>query len=160
MDVWQESRCPVCRHAYYHFPSICWLLHSVLLKLYPKAYQIRESQVTEAEKTNGTSSPQFENYLAASHGSEQMASQCRTTVQGKDCSSRESSEPVRFENNSTTATTGIHTNSSDHVDRCNKQISMNDLLCAVCKELLCRPVVLNCGHGKPQKLTWVDLGHA
>ncbi|KAJ0957887.1 putative transcription factor C2H2 family [Helianthus annuus] len=146
MDVWQESRCPVCRHAYYHFPSICWLLHSVLLKLYPKAYQIRESQVTETEKTNGTSSPQFENYLAVSHGSEQMASQCRTTVQGKDCSGRESSEPVRFENNSTTATTGIHTNSSDQVDRCNKQISMNDLLCAVCKELLCRPVVLNCGH--------------
>ena len=27
------------------FPSICWLLHSVLLKLYPKVYQRRESQV-------------------------------------------------------------------------------------------------------------------
>ncbi|KAM0052929.1 putative transcription factor C2H2 family [Helianthus debilis subsp. tardiflorus] len=154
MDFWQESRCPVCRHAYYHFPSICWLLHAVLLKLYPKAYQIRESQVAKAEKAHGTSSPQFENYLAVSHGSEQMASQCHTTVQGKDCLGGEPLEPVRSENNSTTATTGILTNSSDqittagsdHVDICNKQISIDDLLCSVCKELLCRPVVLNCGH--------------
>lgn len=46
MDTYQESRCPVCRHSYHHFPSICWLLHSVLLKLYPKVYQRRESQVT------------------------------------------------------------------------------------------------------------------
>ncbi|KAJ0793256.1 putative transcription factor C2H2 family [Helianthus annuus] len=170
MDFWQESHCPVCRHAYYHFPSICWLLHSVLLKLYPKAYQIRESQVAKAEKAHGTSSPQFENYLAVSHGSEQMASQCHTTAQGKDCSGGEPLEPVRSENNITTATTGILTNSSDqittagsdHVDICNKQISIDDLLCSVCKELLCQPVVLNCGHGKPQKpqshgSIWVSL---
>lgn len=28
-----------------------------------------------------------------------------------------------------------------------KQISKDDLLCSACKELLVRPVVLNCGHG-------------
>ncbi|KAK1413697.1 hypothetical protein QVD17_35474 [Tagetes erecta] len=125
MDTWQESRCPVCRHSYYHFPSICWLLHFVLLKLYPKAYQIRESQVIEREKDCGSSSPQFENYLAVSHGGEQMASQCHTIVQSED--------------NSATTAMGIPTSSSD-------QITVNDLLCSICKELLCRPVVLNCGH--------------
>ncbi|KAI3826626.1 hypothetical protein L1987_00675 [Smallanthus sonchifolius] len=164
MDNWQESRCPVCRHSYYHFPNICWLLHSVLLNSYPKAYQKRESQVTKEEKDNGTSSPQFENYLAASRGSEQMASQSHTMVQGKDRLDRESLEPVPSENNSTPTTTGIPTNSSDqiarnvdvegtcsvgsdHVDGCYKRISVNDLLCSICKELLCRLVVLNCGHG-------------
>ncbi|XP_076915583.1 E3 ubiquitin-protein ligase PRT1-like [Bidens hawaiensis] len=128
MDIWQESRCPVCRHSYYHFPSICWLLHSVLLKLYPTAYKIREIQVTKVEKTHGTSSPQFENYLAAS--------QCHTM------------EPVHSENNGTkdVDVAGTCTSGSDHVERCNKQISINDLLCSICKELLCRPVVLNCGH--------------
>ncbi|KAI3683394.1 hypothetical protein L1987_83897 [Smallanthus sonchifolius] len=123
MDIWQESHCPVCRHSYYHFPNICWLLHSVLLKSHPKAYQKRESQVTKEEKDYGTSSPQFENYLVASHVSEQMASQSHTMVQEGTCSA-----------------------GSDHVDGRYKQISMNDLLCSICKELLCRPVVLNCGH--------------
>ncbi|KAL8262871.1 hypothetical protein R6Q59_024220 [Mikania micrantha] len=160
MDIWQESHCPVCRHPFYHFPSICWLLHSALLKLYPKAYQIRESQVTKMEKDTETFSPQFENYLAVSPGSEQIASQCHTMVQGKDCLDRESLEPVPSANN---ISTGIPTNSSDqitkkvdvegtcsagsdHVDSCCKQISVNDLLCLICRELLYRPVVLNCGH--------------
>ncbi|KAK9058470.1 hypothetical protein SSX86_023312 [Deinandra increscens subsp. villosa] len=150
MDVWQESRCPVCRHPYYHFPSICWLLHSVLLKLYPKAYQIRETQVTKEEKAHGTFSPQFENYLGEFH----------TMVQGEDCLDRESLEP---DPSGSDNTTGMSTNSSDkvtknvdvdgtcsagsdHVDRCYKPISVNDLLCLICKEVLYRPVVLNCGH--------------
>lgn len=29
-----------------------------------------------------------------------------------------------------------------------KRISVNDVLCALCKELLYQPVVLNCGHGE------------
>lgn len=33
------------------------------------------------------------------------------------------------------------------LDENNKQISKDDLLCLACKELLVRPVVLNCGHG-------------
>lgn len=28
------------------------------------------------------------------------------------------------------------------------KVLMTDVQCAVCKQLLCRPVVLNCGHGK------------
>ncbi|KAI8538000.1 hypothetical protein RHMOL_Rhmol09G0066800 [Rhododendron molle] len=39
------SHCPVCRHPYNHFPSICQLLHFVLLKLYPQDYKRREQQV-------------------------------------------------------------------------------------------------------------------
>lgn len=160
MDTWQESRCPVCRHAYYHFPSICWLLHFVLMKLYPEAYRRRESQVMEEEKINGTFSPQFENHLAVSHCNEQMPLQCHATGQGEDCSVRGSLEPALSDNN---CTTGSPTSSSDkitknvnvegncsngnkYVDRCYKRVPITDLLCAICKELLCRPVVLNCGH--------------
>lgn len=35
-------------------------------------------------------------------------------------------------------------------DKCNqtiKKVPVNDVLCAACKQLLFRPVVLNCGHG-------------
>lgn len=31
--------------------------------------------------------------------------------------------------------------------RTYEQISVSDVLCSACKELLFRPVVLNCGHG-------------
>ncbi|KVI00422.1 Zinc finger, RING/FYVE/PHD-type [Cynara cardunculus var. scolymus] len=144
MDTCQESRCPVCRHAYYHFPSICWLLHFVLLKLYPDAYRRRESQVT-----------------AVSHCNEQMPLQWHATGQGEDCSVRGSLEPALSDNN---CTTGSPTSSSDKITKNvtvegnllsgneyvdsqpAKQVPITDLLCAICKELLCRPVVLNCGH--------------
>lgn len=45
MDTRHGSHCPVCRNPYNHFPSICWLLNFVLLKLYPSAYKGRETQV-------------------------------------------------------------------------------------------------------------------
>ncbi|CAI9762775.1 unnamed protein product [Fraxinus pennsylvanica] len=32
-----------------------------------------------------------------------------------------------------------------------KQVSMTDLQCSLCKQLLCRPIVLNCGHGTTGK---------
>ncbi|KAI3697082.1 hypothetical protein L6452_29821 [Arctium lappa] len=155
-----ESRCPVCRHAYYHFPSICWLLHFVLLKLYPEAYKRRESQVTEEEKINGTFSPEFENHLAVSHCNEQTPLPCHAMDQGEDCSVR-SLDPALSDNN---CTTGSPTSPSDKITKnvtvegnClngnkyvdsqpAKQVPVTDLLCAICKELLCRPVVLNCGH--------------
>ncbi|KAK4573967.1 hypothetical protein RGQ29_031771 [Quercus rubra] len=40
-----ESRCPICRHPYIHFPTICQMLHLLLLKLYPVAYKRRENQI-------------------------------------------------------------------------------------------------------------------
>ena len=40
-----ESRCPTCRHPYIHFPTICQMLHLLLLKLYPVAYKRRENQI-------------------------------------------------------------------------------------------------------------------
>lgn len=70
---WQESRCPVCRQSYNHFPSICRQLHFVLLKLYPLAYKRREIQVIEEEKKWGTLSPQFDGYLCESYSSKDVS---------------------------------------------------------------------------------------
>lgn len=116
--------------------------------------------MAEVEKTNGTFSPQFENHLAVLHCNEQMPTQCHAMGQGEDCSVRGSSEPALSDNH---CTTGSPTSSSDkitknvtvegncssgnkYVDRCHKQVPIADLLCAICKELIYRPVVLNCGH--------------
>jgi hypothetical protein len=40
-----ESHCAICRQPYHHFPSICQLLHHLLLKLEPVEYKKREKEV-------------------------------------------------------------------------------------------------------------------
>lgn len=44
MDGTHESHCPICRNPYSHFPTICQMLHFMLLKMYPVAYKRREKQ--------------------------------------------------------------------------------------------------------------------
>ncbi|KAK3187847.1 hypothetical protein Dsin_027408 [Dipteronia sinensis] len=67
MNFWHESCCPVCRHSYNHFPSICQLLHFLLMKLYPVIYKRRERQVGEEEKKVGNFSPQLDHQLYGSN---------------------------------------------------------------------------------------------
>lgn len=43
--------------------------------------------------------------------------------------------------------------SAADVDRSSETILMSDVLCPACKQLLHRPVVLNCGHGN----VWTDM---
>ncbi|KAE8695564.1 Transcriptional corepressor LEUNIG [Hibiscus syriacus] len=63
MNHVHESNCPICRCPYNHFPSVCQLLHFLLLKLYPIAYKRRERQVREEEKAAGHFSLQFDQNL-------------------------------------------------------------------------------------------------
>lgn len=59
MNHVHESNCPICRCPYNHFPSVCQLLHFLLLKLYPIAYMRRERQV------RGTFGSSFSSALSA-----------------------------------------------------------------------------------------------
>jgi len=45
MDGLRESHCPICRNPYHHFPTICEMLHFLLLKMYPVAYERRAKQI-------------------------------------------------------------------------------------------------------------------
>jgi hypothetical protein len=45
MDYHRQSYCAICRQPYIHFPSICQLLHHLLLKLEPVEYKKREKEV-------------------------------------------------------------------------------------------------------------------
>ncbi|GJS83672.1 E3 ubiquitin protein ligase PRT1-like protein isoform X1, partial [Tanacetum coccineum] len=53
--------------------------------------------------------------------------------------------PAEPSHNSLTKNKEVNENCSSGSDH-YKQVNITDLLCAICKELLCRPVVLNCGH--------------
>ncbi|KAL3812358.1 hypothetical protein ACJIZ3_013626 [Penstemon smallii] len=149
MDTWQESHCPVCRNPYNHFPRICTLMHFLLLKLYPSAYKRREKQVAEEEKGYGHASPQFEDNLLKSQSSE--------VLDVRDPSPLPKAVPLNSNNTCSgdtfpgedNITTTNDTNSTVEYKDTNgncREVLLTDLQCAVCKQLLCRPLVLNCGH--------------
>uniref|UniRef100_A0A5B6YGM1 Putative E3 ubiquitin-protein ligase PRT1 n=1 Tax=Davidia involucrata TaxID=16924 RepID=A0A5B6YGM1_DAVIN len=178
MDTWQESHCPVCRHPYNHFPGICQLLHFLLMKLYPLSYKRRERQVREEEEEIGFFSPQFDDFLSASHPSKESdqvdAFSSHSTMVSenqlylKSCSSGEGEPSLTKDSSNITVPDKDNTMSTPTTSTCettrnvtahengmlgNKlvrgscsQVLITDLLCAICKKLLCRPVVLNCGH--------------
>ncbi|KAM5552728.1 hypothetical protein ABKV19_025100 [Rosa sericea] len=175
MSACHESNCPVCRFPYNHFPSICNLLHFILQKLYPTAYQRREKQVGEEEKEAGFFSPEVQNPLAGPQPTESNipgnvahSPPCPKSKNSESCSSGvgespslvNSPEMLDHEANSSSVSISsknvertenaaiqehcLHGN--DLENGTHKEISVSDLLCAACKNLLYQPVVLNCGH--------------
>ncbi|KAJ3682372.1 hypothetical protein LUZ60_014945 [Juncus effusus] len=112
----QESHCAICRQSYRHFPSICELLHLLILKLEPAAYKRREKEVIEEEKQSRIESPQ-------------LIAHSEAESSGMDHDAKETATENGFNNNNS-----------------REKISINDVLCSACNELLYLPSVLNCGH--------------
>lgn len=136
------------------------MLHFLLLKMYPVAYKRRESQTLEEEKETGYFSPQF-NYQACYHRGDPVlfsavdfesnsSSDPISTREGEPCTKLEPSmsRSVVQDSGACTPIEMSDGNSNDEAiqEKNCKQISVNDVLCLVCKQLLFRPVVLNCGH--------------
>ncbi|KAG8369680.1 hypothetical protein BUALT_Bualt14G0039000 [Buddleja alternifolia] len=167
MDTYQESHCPICRNPYNHFPRICRLMHFLLLKLYPSAYERRERQVAEEENKYGYRSPQFQDDLLDSPFNKvldvrdtssplvRVVSVDPNSTSGYNSLVQDSSEinsPCEVN-----ATASLMTQISETTNEVNctikqddrngicKQVSVTDLQCAVCMQLLFRPIVLNCG---------------
>ncbi|KAA8543477.1 hypothetical protein F0562_021028 [Nyssa sinensis] len=176
MSGLRESHCPICRHPYHHFPTICQMIHFMLLKMYPIAYKNRETQILEEEKEMGFFSPQFDELLCASHTNEKLnhlgdlgqfstrisqdnlSTDFSSSRDGEPCANMDQLESLSFFQDNGTAiskqfSTGTFEASSTVAveekklpQRTCQQVSIADLLCAACKQLLFRPVVLNCGH--------------
>ncbi|TMX03578.1 hypothetical protein EJD97_015692 [Solanum chilense] len=161
MNTWRESNCPICRHPYHHFPSLCGLMHSLLLKLYPLASARRVKQVAEEEKEVGSCSPEFDDDLSeagcktdhvpdtASPHSVSLQ-KCGSVGEGDHSSVDVSLDTVvPATSSSEISKDAISKNlnfADEHTSASEKQMLMIDLLCGICKLLLCKPVVLNCGH--------------
>ncbi|CAO2039713.1 unnamed protein product [Urochloa humidicola] len=126
MHSFQESHCAVCRQPYKHFPSICQLMHHLLLKLEPADYKRREKEILEAEERIETYSPQIIEVL-----------NLKNNVAND--------EEFRNEDSKTGPAQEVSLNGSI-VDEHPKKIKLEDVLCPLCKEMLYQPAVLNCGH--------------
>nr|KJB30134.1 hypothetical protein B456_005G131100 [Gossypium raimondii] len=173
MNHVHESHCPICRCPYNHFPSVCQMLHFLLLKLYPVAYNRRERQVREEEKRAGHFSLQFDQNLVEPNLCENSdilrnnntCAHLQMDGHSESCSNVLESSSFRDSPKTTMEDeNGIMSNSeslevdavalnqgktslsNDSEHRDEKVVSVADLLCAACNRLLFRPVVLNCGH--------------
>jgi hypothetical protein len=142
----------------------------VLLKLYPSAYKRRVLEIAELEKKTGSFSPQFEFHLSQSHSSKELGVSCSSSQsqlslpssmgEGEPSSSvKDSSAAISADKTSTNTlpnlsceareSMGLAENSLPEnisVLRSCEQVHIADVLCGLCKELLYKPLVLNCGH--------------
>ncbi|CAH8385271.1 unnamed protein product [Eruca vesicaria subsp. sativa] len=137
MSGLRVSHCPICRDPYLHFPTVCQKLHFLLKKLYPIAHNKREAQLLKDEQALECFSPQIDQPKAKLQSptvSDEGKVEACSNPAVRLLSSNE--EPLED-----TKTVNIHENG-----KFSQQISKEDLLCSACKELLVRPVVLNCGH--------------
>lgn len=126
MHIFLESHCAVCRQPYIHFPSICQLLHHLLLKLETTDYKRREKEVLEEEKRIETYSPQIIEFLNSKNNV------------GSDGENRNEDSKARPPQE-------ISLNGSTSDER-SKKIKLEDVSCPLCTEMLYQPAVLNCGH--------------
>ncbi|KAK7292963.1 hypothetical protein RJT34_15821 [Clitoria ternatea] len=166
MNCLRESQCPVCRHQYYHFPTVCQMLHFLLLKVYTVAYKTREHQTFEEEKKSGLYSPQFDPNTCESQakfGHSGIPSSSIANFPSNSCNVATS----EWMQQSTTHGGDVGAVYLEHscdgepgmvgtpADRkklpqeelsLKQKISVADVMCIMCKQLLFHPVVLNCGH--------------
>ncbi|KAL9431288.1 hypothetical protein AB3S75_026468 [Citrus x aurantiifolia] len=164
MNGLRESHCPICRRPYNHFPSVCVMLHRLLLKMYPIAYKMREIEILEDERRYDSFSPQLDNHACGPlvdnechHLNDSMQFSRIFCGSSSKTGSHENME--QLESVSVAMKNGTSEQSSiegitvagkklppnELNDNC-KQILIVDVLCTACKQLLIRPVVLNCGH--------------
>ncbi|CAI9288361.1 unnamed protein product [Lactuca saligna] len=119
MDMRGQSHCPLCRHPYRHFPAICQMLDTFLNKMYPISYDRRKTQTLEDER----------------QGSVGFATDIDSVVTGEELDNL-------LINPSTEEKKSVDGSSAGNC----QQVTVADMLCSACKQLLFRPVALNCGH--------------
>ncbi|XP_019180979.1 PREDICTED: E3 ubiquitin-protein ligase PRT1-like isoform X2 [Ipomoea nil] len=149
MNSWKGSHCPICRHQYHHFPSICRLMHFLLLELFPIAYKRREMQMAEEEKELGITSPQFEDF-ASEYCSKELSAKDGSSSHSPMASQRSDSALLGESSSLVHASSHDATKNSNDGDEVKAEIAKREFVtnfnCRICEQLLCCPVVLNCGH--------------
>ncbi|KAK6238894.1 hypothetical protein QUC31_004363 [Theobroma cacao] len=160
-----ESHCPICRNPYSHFPGICQMLHFLLLKLFPITCKKRADEILDEEKKAGYFSPEFNSHACELHADGEFnylrnpahssamcfrsSSYLNSHATSKDNLCKTAGQVESHDNDT------IHTKQNSDRDLSQikpvarqekEQVSVADLLCAACKQLLFRPVILNCGH--------------
>ncbi|XP_074304696.1 E3 ubiquitin-protein ligase PRT1-like, partial [Silene latifolia] len=142
MDPGHTSHCPICRNSYHYFPTICEVLHFLLVKMYPIAYRRREKQMLEEEKARGCFSPQLRRDVNSIGGSKSCQGEGRLSVMpSAPCIIKEDHSQLCIPTPAAIKDYNLSANLPN-----STSVSSADLLCPACKRLLFRPAVLNCGH--------------
>ncbi|XP_023515020.1 E3 ubiquitin-protein ligase PRT1 [Cucurbita pepo subsp. pepo] len=154
MNGFRESHCPICRRPYYHFPTICEMLHLLILKMYPMAYKRRQNQTLEEERKLGLFSPQYDSLACGSRAGEKiehLEDSANGEMNANTKNDNVVAELILEENSEVVRSASVEIlNSLGDLHGQNTQnqetVTVADVLCRACTQLLLRPVVLNCGH--------------
>lgn len=165
MNCLRESQCPICRNQYYHFPTVCQTLHFLFLKIYSVAYKRREIQTLEEEKKSGFYSPQFDPDTCESQAKfghsviPSSSSNMNLTSNSCNVGPSECMEQTGFTTHEGDEGTVYSDGKPDIIGTPAKEkklpqeelslqqkLTVADVTCTMCKQLLFHPVVLNCGH--------------
>ncbi|KAL3680176.1 hypothetical protein R1sor_023132 [Riccia sorocarpa] len=165
-----ESSCPLCRRQYMHFPRVCEQLHFFLLHAFPDAYRRRCKEAHVEEIRSKFVSPQFDDGLQLDLTEAIVGESSHSDLDSGKQAAKEAVETISGEGSPLVADTRVdpqRTNSSssreqedgydlegrsanckdeNEVSSSSTGVATSDLKCSVCNDLLCRPVVLNCGH--------------
>lgn len=150
-----KSHCPVCRNPYHHLPRVCELLHYLLLKVFPQEYEKRAKEVSEWEREMGTFSLQLG--TLDSNGQENKVldfdkekDTLPLQMGTRDLKAQEN-EVLDFDKDEDTlplqmVTRDLNGQASAGTSISESKLRITDALCSHCKELIYRPIILNCGH--------------
>ncbi|MCO5609279.1 hypothetical protein L7F22_063505 [Adiantum nelumboides] len=149
MNERKPSQCPACRRPYLHFPRVCRLLHFLLEKAWPLHYGRKASETLAMEQATAVFSPrilrQFRTTSSCSSDQEYSLS---------TPSSSSSSSAGHFDRSSSSNAAAfdsrghkLHVYPELAMDAAESTptVGVGDVSCSVCRDLLYRPVVMNCG---------------
>lgn len=174
MDSKKQSQCPVCRRPYIHFPRVCALLHFSLIKALPRHYKARAREIQDMEESEQVFSPRItisprclkstSPQIEEAQEKKPCMKLVKTVINDQALlthsnSIKKLSNPLDLPHRCggdlelITEIKGANCQDVDliaEIEDANEENNCKDLApqdfpCALCNQLLYRPVVLNCG---------------
>ncbi|MCO5550281.1 hypothetical protein L7F22_003763 [Adiantum nelumboides] len=141
MNERKPSQCPACRRPYLHFPRVCRLLHFLLEKAWPLHYERKASETLAMEQATAVFSPRILRHVGTTSSSCSSDQKYSLSIPGHFDES--SSAIAAFDSRGRK----LHVYPELAMDAAEPAptVGVGDVSCSLCRELLYRPVVMNCG---------------
>ncbi|KAI5065357.1 hypothetical protein GOP47_0020052 [Adiantum capillus-veneris] len=129
MNERKPSQCPACRRPYLHFPRVCRQLHFLLEKAWPLHYQRKASETLAMEQATAVFSPRILPLFGTTPSSSDHSNSLNAGFDSRGHKLHVYPELAMVAAETTPTS----------------KVGVEDVSCSACRNLLYRPVVINCG---------------